>query len=203
MQTNGLHFFNKKPDPSGQQYTGISVAEAAMKLIPKDEINNKTTLNKEVEKSLDLMAELPAEGSCGDAPAPLNTSLPNVLMIGDSISMPGSGCERSPLPNFYQPAVVFDSDFKHLHGCLSISSQTSASARRRAGRGGDPDAAGGPAQGPHARAPRCGPAQRREGIQPGGADAQRRRVRQDVAARDAKVGCARRGSLWLRVSRVL
>eukprot|EP01045_Picozoa_sp_COSAG04_P041122 COSAG04_NODE_12347_length_657_cov_0.865591_1_plen_173_part_01 len=95
MQTNGLHFFNKKPDPSGQQYTGISVAEAAMKLIPKDEINNKTTLNKEVEKSLDLMAELPAEGSCGDAPAPLNTSLPNVLMIGDSISMPGSGCERS------------------------------------------------------------------------------------------------------------
>ena len=64
-----------------------------MKLIPKDEINNKTTLNMEVEKSLDLMAEMPAEGSCGDAPAPLNASLPNVLMIGDSISMPGSGCE--------------------------------------------------------------------------------------------------------------
>jgi hypothetical protein len=43
VQTTGLHFFNKKPDPSGQQYTGISVAEAAMKLIPKAEINNKVS----------------------------------------------------------------------------------------------------------------------------------------------------------------
>jgi hypothetical protein len=30
-------------------------------------------------------------GSCGDTPEPLNPKLPNVLMIGDSISEPGSG----------------------------------------------------------------------------------------------------------------
>jgi hypothetical protein len=48
IQTTGLHFFNKKPSPSGQQYTAISVAQTAQRLIPKKEINNKTTIDAEV-----------------------------------------------------------------------------------------------------------------------------------------------------------
>jgi hypothetical protein len=38
----GLHFFNNAPAPSGQQYTGISVAQAAIARIPESEINNNT-----------------------------------------------------------------------------------------------------------------------------------------------------------------
>jgi hypothetical protein len=89
VQTTGLHFFNTKPAPSGQQYTAISVAHAAQRLIPKTEINNKTTVDAALETAIELQSAAPL--SCGDAPAPLNATLPNVLMIGDSISMPGSG----------------------------------------------------------------------------------------------------------------
>ena len=103
VQTTGLHFFNRKPFPSGQQYTGISVAETAMKLIPKAEINNKTTLDLEVEAALDLMAKQP--DSCGNAPAPLSTTLPNVLIIGDSISMPGSGYGPGVETILMQPGI--------------------------------------------------------------------------------------------------
>ena len=94
VQTTGLHFFNTRPNPSRQQYTGISVAQTAQRLIPKHEINNKTTINTELEETIALQSAHPL--SCGDAPTPLNKSLPNVLIIGDSISMPGSG---------YGPAV--------------------------------------------------------------------------------------------------
>jgi hypothetical protein len=38
----GLHFFNTAPAPSGQQYTGISVAQAAIARIPEAQINNNT-----------------------------------------------------------------------------------------------------------------------------------------------------------------
>ena len=31
IQTNGLHFFDTAPAPSGQQYTGIGVAAAAIR----------------------------------------------------------------------------------------------------------------------------------------------------------------------------
>jgi len=85
IQTTGLHFFNTKPFPSGQQYTGISVAQAAIVNIPESEINNNTV----------LASPLPAlhapTTTCGNPPSPLNTTMPNVLIIGDSISAPGSG----------------------------------------------------------------------------------------------------------------
>ena len=38
-----------------------------------------------------VLERMPATMSCGDPPAPLSTKLPNVLIIGDSISEPGSG----------------------------------------------------------------------------------------------------------------
>jgi len=84
IQTTGLHFYDQAPMPSGQQYTGIGVAEAAIRRIPNDEINNKTTW------ALDTDLTAPAN-DCGNPPAPLSPSLPNVLIIGDSISMPTSG----------------------------------------------------------------------------------------------------------------
>ena len=87
IQTTGLHFFNTKPSPSGQQYTGISVAQAAQRLIPKTEINNKTTIDAELEANIALQSEHPL--SCGDSPAALDTTRPNILIIGDSIWMPG------------------------------------------------------------------------------------------------------------------
>ena len=97
VQTTGLHFFNTKPAPSGQQCTGISVAAAAMKLIPEAQINNKTTIDPVAE------AELPL--SCGEIPSDLNSSVPNVLMIGDSISMPGSGYGPAVEQTLMQPGV--------------------------------------------------------------------------------------------------
>ena len=86
VQTTGLHFFNKKPDPSGQQYTGISVAQTAQRLIPKGAINNRTTLLDlalEAELALTATAARQLGGrtlSCGDPPAPLSTTLPNVCV---------------------------------------------------------------------------------------------------------------------------
>jgi hypothetical protein len=87
IQTSGLHFFNVAPFPSGMQYTGISVAQAAIRHLPNADINNKSAGV--------VLADLPTLmeplGSCGNAPAPLSSSTPNVLVIGDSISEPGSG----------------------------------------------------------------------------------------------------------------
>lgn len=88
IQTTGLHFFNTKPAPSGQQYTGISVAQSVIGLIPEAEINNET--NATLSKHTSLMYSI-KDGSCGNPPAPLSTTMPNVLVIGDSISEPGSG----------------------------------------------------------------------------------------------------------------
>ena len=85
---NSLHFFNHAPNPSGQQYTGLLVAEAVIRLIPEAEIQNTTTGDAPL-LTLGYGAGRPLV--CGNAPAPLNKTLPNVLIIGDSISEPGSG----------------------------------------------------------------------------------------------------------------
>ena len=34
IQTTGLHFFNTAPMPSGQQYTGLSIANAVVRGLP-------------------------------------------------------------------------------------------------------------------------------------------------------------------------
>jgi len=60
----GLHFFNVKPYPSGQQYTGISVAHAAVSNIPEHAINNATAADEVALPS--LMA--PLAGTCGNPP---------------------------------------------------------------------------------------------------------------------------------------
>ena len=83
-----LHFFNHAPNPSGQQYTGLLVAEAVIRLIPEAEIQNATTGDA---PSLTSGYDVGRPLVCGNAPAPLNKTLPNVLIIGDSIAEPGSG----------------------------------------------------------------------------------------------------------------
>ena len=83
----GLHFYTAAPLPSGQQYTALSVAEAVMRLIPEADIRNTSSNGVPQSPS----ARLEAPRGCGSPPAPLNRSLPNVLIIGDSISEPGSG----------------------------------------------------------------------------------------------------------------
>ena len=96
VQTTGLHFFNHAPFPSGQQFTGLGVADSVARSIPEAEINNKTSAATVAAAPLTLDVAVNV-GSCGNPPAPLNsTSGPNVLIIGDSISEPGSG---------YGPAV--------------------------------------------------------------------------------------------------
>ena len=42
IQTTGLHFFTRAPLPSGQQYTGLSVAAEALKKVPEKSISNVT-----------------------------------------------------------------------------------------------------------------------------------------------------------------
>jgi len=78
----GLHYFTAAPLRSGQQYTALSVASTLMKLIPEAEIQNKST----TAELPSLHESLVSPQSCGDPPSPLNKSLPNVLVIGDSIS---------------------------------------------------------------------------------------------------------------------
>lgn len=80
-----LHYFTHAPLPSGQQYTALSVAEAVIRLIPNAQIQNKSG-----NSPPSLSAPL-SPLSCGNPPAPLKKNVPNVLMIGDSISMPGYG----------------------------------------------------------------------------------------------------------------
>lgn len=90
VQSSGLHFFTAAPQPSGQQYTGLHIAAEATRMIPNAHINNKT--EEAARGVLERVSEVPIETmSCGNPPAPLSTTLPNVLIIGDSISEPGSG----------------------------------------------------------------------------------------------------------------
>ena len=87
VQSSGLHFFTSEPQPSGQQYTGLHIAAEATKMIPNAHIANKTEGEARILES----SSMPDTMSCGNPPAPLSTTLPNVLIIGDSISEPGSG----------------------------------------------------------------------------------------------------------------
>jgi hypothetical protein len=57
-------------------------------MIPNAHINNKSEGQARV---LETSSSMTDTMSCGDPPAPLSTVLPNVLIIGDSISEPSSG----------------------------------------------------------------------------------------------------------------
>ena len=125
VQTTGLHFFNVKPYPSGQQYTGISVARAAVSNIPEHEINNATAEDATTLPS--LMA--PLLGSCGSPPAPMATSMPNVLIIGDSISEPGSGYGPGVEAIFQLPGVPF----RNQSGAIAQVQHNGAGGSNQAG----------------------------------------------------------------------
>ena len=84
---DNLHFFTTPPNPSGQQYTALSVASAIAQHLPEAKIQNRSWVSAPG-------AAPPAFGAvtgCGVAPSPLSTSVPNVLLIGDSVSMTTSG----------------------------------------------------------------------------------------------------------------
>lgn len=90
------------PAPSGQQYTGLQVAAAVAKALPGSKI--RSPINTSYSASATRVSEdgakltLPFlgdwhrfESACGLPPTPQNKSLPNVLVIGDSVSDTGSG----------------------------------------------------------------------------------------------------------------
>ena len=88
------------PEPSGQQYTGIQVARAIQRLVPTKKIVPFEPPLRAAQPMADevgfgvAVSERSAKVSaspCGLPPAPLNRSLPNVLIIGDSVSDSGSG----------------------------------------------------------------------------------------------------------------
>eukprot|EP01052_Picozoa_sp_SAG31_P008824 SAG31_NODE_452_length_15484_cov_20.883198_1_plen_348_part_00 len=90
VQSSGLHFFTGAPQPSGQQYTGLHIAAEVTRMIPNAHINNKTEGEARVLES-SSGSGAPDSMVCGNPPNPLSKTLPNVLIIGDSISEPGSG----------------------------------------------------------------------------------------------------------------
>ena len=109
IQSNGLHFFTAAPQPSGQQYTALHIAAEVMKLIPNTHINNRSSCHgcsrhgpaedvhvapstvKEAGEPVAQRQIIPTTAlSCGDPPSPLSKTLPNVLIIGDSISASAS-----------------------------------------------------------------------------------------------------------------
>lgn len=130
IQTTGLHFFNNKPFPSGMQYTGISVAQAAIRLIPKEEINNSTDAATvaAAPETFDVKAD-PELGSCGNPPAALSKDMPNVLMIGDSISMPGSGYGPGVERIFMAPGVPF----RNTSGAIASVQHSGGTGSNQAG----------------------------------------------------------------------
>ena len=76
------------PRPSGQQYTALKVAQAIQRALPADKIKPPINASAAAGAALAVAA---GAGACGLPPMPLNTSLPNVLIIGDSVSDTGSG----------------------------------------------------------------------------------------------------------------
>lgn len=113
IQTTGLHFFNNAPAPSGQQYTGLAVAQALAAYLPEAAINNRTRGYADALALLEspegsrLTIPTPRVRSCGAPPAPLSQSRPNVLIIGDSISEPGSGYGPGVKRIFEMPGQPF------------------------------------------------------------------------------------------------
>jgi lysophospholipase L1-like esterase len=85
------------PRPSGQQFTGLLVARAIQRALPATKIQPPINASSSGDppSSLLPLASLDAETllapNCGLPPSPLNSSLPNVLIIGDSVSDSGSG----------------------------------------------------------------------------------------------------------------
>lgn len=87
IQTTGEHFYTTAPMPSGQQYTALSVANTMIRSLPVSQ------LMPPPPPAPALVLSNPSRdgADCGLPPKPLNRSVPNVLIIGDSISAPGSG----------------------------------------------------------------------------------------------------------------
>jgi hypothetical protein len=98
VQSTGLHFYTNAPAPSGQQYTGIDVANTLVRALP---VSSLAPPAEGDDTGYHLSAGASAAASpCGAAPSPLNKTVPNVLIIGDSISDTGSGYVSHTLNGF-------------------------------------------------------------------------------------------------------
>ena len=95
------------PAPSGQQYTGLQVAAAVAKALPAAKIQPPINASRRYESEIDVQrpqlrafatAGPAAGGACGLPPAPLNGSLPNVLVIG---AIPGIGRSSLRVQTFH------------------------------------------------------------------------------------------------------
>jgi lysophospholipase L1-like esterase len=114
QRSDGVHFFTKWPFPSGQQFTALKVVRAILPHLPKAKIkcpwrnctwredrHSRTVIQRQPEIAEDALGAgappPPWTGpcrhykTCGPPPGPLNRTVPNVLIIGDSISDSGSG----------------------------------------------------------------------------------------------------------------
>ena len=78
------------PAPSGQQFTGLVIAQAIQRLLPAAKILPPINLSTPLPPVPGVWSE-GGGGPCGLPPRPLNRTLPNVLIIGDSVSASGSG----------------------------------------------------------------------------------------------------------------
>jgi hypothetical protein len=84
------------PRPSGQQFTALLVAQAIQRAVPVAKIQPPVNTSvdpppRHAPTSLLGDGETRGGSPCGLPPAPLNTSIPNMLIIGDSVSDSGSG----------------------------------------------------------------------------------------------------------------
>ena len=128
IQSSGLHFFTSTPQPSGQQYTGLHIAAEATMMIPNAHINNKTEGEARVLGS-SSSSSMPDTMSCGNPPAPLSTTLPNVLIIGDSISEPGSGYGPGVQQLLMRPGVPW----RNVSGSLAAVQHNGNTGSNQAG----------------------------------------------------------------------
>lgn len=73
---HNVHFTTRPPRPSGQQYTALPIAEAIIRTLPVKHSSSDDVSSRVVKFT----------PGCGRPPTALNKSIPNVLIIGDSIS---------------------------------------------------------------------------------------------------------------------
>eukprot|EP01045_Picozoa_sp_COSAG04_P030828 COSAG04_NODE_5489_length_1600_cov_1.225183_1_plen_495_part_10 len=145
IQTTGLHFFNAAPMPSGQQYTGLSIANAVVRGLPASTLGNSRdsgswSSGDSESSAARALPRTRGAPSCGAAPTPLNKRLPNVLLIGDSISDSGSGYGRAvremlenPPAAGCEPASATDADRPACRGA-ALGRVGGAAGGERAGR---------------------------------------------------------------------
>ena len=99
IQSSGLHFFNTAPMPSGQQYTGLAVANAAARGLPASALAHNpdtadygcTPLGTLAGRDSDMATTPPPQCGASSPNRTVRRGLPSVLIVGDTSSATCSG----------------------------------------------------------------------------------------------------------------